>query len=526
MLVIGVTLAVALGSLAIYLFWPVQYAAYASVLVRAKALADNPQTIQSRSERSVPVDKEDLFSEVQMLRSTEVIGRTLARLQREDGADAGVFPSVSGIRKSLKLDVLPVSNVIQLSLAGPEPERLQRILDTLTNEYLKFRVEVSQGSQTQVFFHEQAEKFRHLLEDAEQELTELVNRKGSADPAKEIETLLMVKRDLEVELNQLSRNAIEAETQLNELVQLMTDPRQGNPSLLSSPLTSVLNNRLLELKTERSKLLRTYLPGSKAVAQVDSEISEMLSLVVGEMDQYKRAKQAELAVLQAQIAGVTSRMQTLNERNLELQQQIMESRRIEREIALHQQSYETFARRREEARIRAAMESADLSAFVTVLNKAYPSDGPIFPRPILVPLGLVSGLLLGLALGFSREFFDHTFKKPADVERVLGLPMIFSLGDLGEPPKSRSLNPAIAAGFLLLVCLGMGLVYGPGRELASRLWEPVAQLPQDLRQLSGTVVDYWHVQVSGTADAEGLERAMTSSAASLQAGLNTMKSRP
>jgi len=39
---------------------------------------------------------------------------------------------------------------------------------------------------------------------------------------------------------------------------------------------------------------------------------------------------------------------------------------------------------------------------------------------------LLVGLLLGCSLGFVREYFDHTFKKPSDVMAYAGLPVIIS----------------------------------------------------------------------------------------------------
>ena len=46
---------------------------------------------------------------------------------------------------------------------------------------------------------------------------------------------------------------------------------------------------------------------------------------------------------------------------------------------------------------------------------------------VIIPLGILIGFITGLSLGFLREFFDHTFKKPSDVENFIGLPVIFSI---------------------------------------------------------------------------------------------------
>jgi capsular polysaccharide biosynthesis protein len=53
---------------------------------------------------------------------------------------------------------------------------------------------------------------------------------------------------------------------------------------------------------------------------------------------------------------------------------------------------------------------------------------PVFPnKKTFIPIGFIVGILLGFTIGFLREFFDHTFKRPEDVDNYLGLPTILSI---------------------------------------------------------------------------------------------------
>jgi len=56
-LILGITALVFLGALAIYLFSPVKYAAYGSVLMRGKAPVSTPQSLDAAEVRSLPVRK-------------------------------------------------------------------------------------------------------------------------------------------------------------------------------------------------------------------------------------------------------------------------------------------------------------------------------------------------------------------------------------------------------------------------------------------------------------------------------------
>ena len=90
--------------------------------------------------------------------------------------------------------------------------------------------------------------------------------------------------------------------------------------------------------------------------------------------------------------------------------------------------------------------------FVSIMSRALAPVDPSFPIPnIIVPLGVLLGLLTGCTLGFMREFFDHTFKGPSDAERYVGVPVLFSLAK----PQSATRSTTY---FLILAALVFGVV--------------------------------------------------------------------
>ncbi|MBF0564451.1 MAG: hypothetical protein HQK89_04345, partial [Nitrospirae bacterium] len=81
---------------------------------------------------------------------------------------------------------------------------------------------------------------------------------------------------------------------------------------------------------------------------------------------------------------------------------------------------------KQEARLNSDTKSSNF--FITVLNKAFPSDGRVFPKKrIVIPLGLIVGFMTGCSLGFVKEYFENTFKRPSDVEVYAQIPVLFSI---------------------------------------------------------------------------------------------------
>jgi len=191
-----------------------------------------------------------------------------------------------------------------------------------------------------------------------------------------------------------------------------------------------------KLEKIEDRLMREAKIGSVASVEREMESNvEVKALLTerlnGLRDEYIRSHFKDNTELEAQMKMFTMEMRDLEDRNAELQSKSIEIRRIMREADLLQYSYETFARRAEESRINSATAQFSLSGEVSLLGGGTSSSEKVFPKPMLtLVLGLLVGIVCGCSLGFVAEFLDHTFKKPADVARNAGLPVICSIKKL------------------------------------------------------------------------------------------------
>ena len=92
----------------------------------------------------------------------------------------------------------------------------------------------------------------------------------------------------------------------------------------------------------------------------------------------------------------------------------------------------------------ARMQEATIAPYIEVLDDASPAFDVGTSVRQRVLLGVLVGLLLGLAAAFFLEYLDQTVKTPSDIERVLGVPV---LGIIPLDPKLASKsNGALAPG--------------------------------------------------------------------------------
>jgi len=117
----------------------------------------------------------------------------------------------------------------------------------------------------------------------------------------------------------------------------------------------------------------------------------------------------------------------IKQENIKLYNTSLKMRLLQRQFKLAEESYETFLKRWNEARIDRSNVASNLFS-VNIISGAKASLTPVFPdKKKVIPIGFVVALIFGITIGFLVEFFDHTFKRPEDVERFTGLQTIFSI---------------------------------------------------------------------------------------------------
>ncbi len=435
-IILWTTVLIFVLSILIAFFWPPTYSASGTILIRAKKLEKSPEAIEAVQLRPPSITKEDLLSEVNILTSPDVIERTIRDLKdrkmykKIPETQAAMTEEIYKIKNDLKTEIIPASNVIEITYYDKNAKNALNLLQVLMGQYVTFRFQVYHPGEAEMFYSQQSDKFKKGLETKEDELMGLIRETNISDPQKEIEKNLMLKSELEKQLNSLISDAIEKNAEVQHLETALNTKDIQYFSFVDNKLINELSSRLQDLFVEREKILRAYSLKSEKVQLIDKQIDNTYDLLKSEVNAYKKDKLKELNIVREKIKSIQGRIDTIDSNNVELKEQLVNSQRIGRDINLFEFSYDTFSKRREESK---TVTASNVPSEISILNKAFPSDGPVFPRKtVVIPLGLLVGFITGFSFGFLRHYFDHTFKKPSDVENYLGLPVIFSIPKWGN----------------------------------------------------------------------------------------------
>jgi uncharacterized protein involved in exopolysaccharide biosynthesis len=435
-IIIWTTVLVFVLSVLIAFFWPPTYSASGTIFMRGKKIEKSPEAIEPVDLHPSDVTKEDLASEEQILTSSDVIGRTIKYLQemklyrKTGGKEISLYEEVYKIKDNIKTQIVPTSNNIIITFFDKDLKYAVTLLKALLEQYITYRLQVYNPNQSEIYFSQQADQFKERLENKEKELMNIVEKTQIPDPKKEIENNVTLKSELERQLGILKSEEIEKELNIQHLEKALKNKNIQYFSFMENGPINNLSNKLEELFLERGRILRAYNPMSDKVKLIDKQIDDTYALLKSEVETIEGNIQKQLKVIKYKIGATESKIDEINRNNVALQTQLIEEDRIARDANLYKFSYETFSKRKEESR---AVTATNVPSYISILSEAFPSDGPVFPKKgVVIPLGIVVGFIIGCSLGFLKEYFDHTFKKPSDVENYLDLPVIFSIPKWGE----------------------------------------------------------------------------------------------
>lgn len=477
-LIIMTTLLFFIAAVLIAFLWPPVYSASGSVLLKGRKQEKSPEAIEKVELRPSGLRKEDLASEIEIIISPDVVERTIKALQDKNlfKKDVSMTDEVYSIQKSIKTAIIPASNVIEMTFFSKNRKDAVNILNALMEQYIIYRLQVYNPSQAETFYSQQTEKFKGDLDKREQDLMDIVITTMVADPQREMDNNLLLKQKLDEQLFTLKSEAIEKKQTIQYFDKILGGKDIQIFSFIDNLSFTNMNSKIQDLYIERGKLLRAYNDESDKIKLIDRQIRDAMALLRSEVITYKNNIMKIYSTVDAKIRNIEDKLDKINKRNVELRKQITDMARVSREVRLNESSYETFAKRRDEAKVDRTGVATNL-ATISILSKAFPSDGPVFPKKgVVIPLGLLAGFVTGCSLGFLREFFDHTFKKPSDVFSYAGLNVIFSIPEMGEiKPMFKFKFRLLAVPLLFIAAFLMG---GVLKDLAS-----IRQIPDLLSDL-------------------------------------------
>jgi capsular exopolysaccharide synthesis family protein len=333
--------------------------------------------------------------------------------------------------------VEPVRNsqLVRINYDSPDPAFSQRAANAIADAFISQNIErrFDSTSYAKGYLEDRLQELRLKLEDSEKKLVAFAQKEQIVSSG-DLSGATLTEQNLG-SLNEAYAKAKE------ERIRAQARWAQA-PSLRGTGLEQSVDNPMIKsLQEMRGKLLleyqekgRLYKPDYPVMQQIKGQIDEINKQIVAEEGNIRSGIQAAYQAALQQEKMLETQLGGLKTEVLDLQNRSIQYNILKRDVDTNRQLYEALLQRYKEIGIAGGVSSNNIS----LVDRAQP--GYKFKPDLRRNLTLASlmGLVLGVLLALAFEYLDDTIKRPEDVEKLLGLPVLGAIPLLKSPLTPRT----------------------------------------------------------------------------------------
>ncbi|NUO79759.1 hypothetical protein HUU05_06760 [candidate division KSB1 bacterium] len=471
-LALGLFAGIFLTVAVVTMLMPSVYVARSQVLLKKERVNNVISATESAAADVKPqLTEEVLNSEIEIIKSSYLLREVLRAAElyqrivippedKQLTEEQLLEVAVLTLKKALECQIVPKSNIIQISYESEDPQLAAQLVNEIGRHYVDRHLQVHESAGVYSFFQNQAEALQDTVRQLSEALQQFEAEHGLIAPDKQRELLLQQLKDYESQWSLARANAETAGKQVAFLEkQLAAAPErmQAQSDQVSQAAYEALVNQLAGLKKRYAQLLEGELkpedPQGRLAKSLKGRIAQMeeallraenapppevtsdINRAVLDLSAELTRTRASLIGYQAQEQELQSGIVLLKERLAILENAKLTHENLLRELELLRNNHLLYAKKQEEARISEALDREKV-ANVSIVDPASVPIAAVRPnRKLNLALGLVLALLVSLGTTLGLGFFDKQIRSSNDLERQLHLPFIVAIPEGQWPPE-------------------------------------------------------------------------------------------
>jgi uncharacterized protein involved in exopolysaccharide biosynthesis len=364
---------------------------------------------------------------------------------------APVSPAEEAIGKlsdSMDVSVARNSSVINLACTAKTPKSAQQIMEAFLDAYREQHLLANRTAGSWDFFNGQTTQLKRQLDTAMERLRDAKNESSLVSVAAEQQAVQSQLTQVEAAALAADASLASAEAAIASLRQSLTDlPRQltmqqtaGFPNIAGDSMRQEFFKLQMSVRDMEAKLgeehpllkaareqarqsetiLNTQPPDRTQTTAGINPSRQSLDLELRHEEALAASLRAKSGALKEQYAELQQRTRTLNEHEVRI-------RELERQAAIAEVNYRSYAEHSEQARIGEALEANRISN-INVVQPPSLVEKPVSPKPVsIVGLGFLAAVCGALGLAFWSEYLDTSLKTAEEIESQLSVPVLASI---------------------------------------------------------------------------------------------------
>jgi polysaccharide biosynthesis transport protein len=322
--------------------------------------------------------------------------------------------------KSLNVQLIPKTQIVEVHFRSKDPQLSAQVANAISNTYIEhnFQTKYKATLQTSDWLTKQLDDLKKNAESAQEKLTDYQKKTGILGTDETHNIILDKLEELNKELSAAEGDRIIKEAKYRIAM-------SENPELIANiapeSVLGALYKSRAEIRSDYAQLAAKYGASYPRVVQLQSQLNEVDASIAQEI---KKVGDTVRADYQASLKSEQMLQETLDKQKGEaykLNEDAMQYAILRRDVESSRDLYEGLLKKLKEAGILAGLKSSNIN----IVDQASVPVEPVEPNlPLNIALGVLGGLLGGVALAFIVENVDNSIRTPQDVETYCSLPSL------------------------------------------------------------------------------------------------------
>lgn len=335
----------------------------------------------------------------------------------------GQYPLEAKFLDNLTVSPVKNSRIVTVSYDSEDPQLAATITNSLANNFIEMNLNrrKDSASYAEKFLQEELANAKSKLEESEGKLIEFAKKESiiRMDDEKQGSLTSQKMGELNAALTEAEKERIEAESKYKQA------QAAGASKVLENSTIQELKKNLAKLQGDYQEKLQIYKPEYPLMAQLQNQIEEIRAQITQETSRITSTISSELQATYAAAKQKEDQLRTeltkQKDELLNLRDKSIGYNTLQREVETNRNLYEGLLQRIKEVGVAGGIGTNNIS-IVDPAIVPYQKHKP--NTRLNLALGLVLGLFLGTVIAFLLEFLDDRVKNSADLERLLGLPIL------------------------------------------------------------------------------------------------------
>ncbi|SFY41286.1 Uncharacterized protein involved in exopolysaccharide biosynthesis [Pseudomonas sp. NFR02] len=347
----------------------------------------------------------------------------------------------------------PGSSVIEISFTWDDPAVAQKIVEEWVNAYLEERARILGRKSLHTFYETERAKVAENIQSLKDQLQGRL---------KQIDSISVDARlkNLTNQIDRVTDAKVSAQNQISGIRSLLANASQqikSQPADVVTMRETSLNPTQLDLKrqlnalqVERARLLRTYLPGTPQVNQIEQNIRDMEALSAQEATRLERSQNTapnslvinvkqqmiDAQLQERKLAGeIENYDKTLAELRAQRDQAMTDEPQLNtlsQQLRTAEKSYALYSDNLEQARIDHELDNSQISN-IALIEHATLNPARVFPKSLLMLLfAIPAGVAVGLLTIYVLYLLDQRIHDGTRLQEMFHVPLWSSIPDVQD----------------------------------------------------------------------------------------------